>query len=794
MRVLAIFGFICFLTINGAAQNGYSISGIVSNSSGPVKGAIVTLTPEGDTNPKYTKETNDEGFYGFYAAPGKYVLKAVKKENGSVVSSAMADVEVRVGDHESINVTVAESSTIRETITISADSNQTIDQVSKTVNIIDGQEMRERADFSLADTLRTIPGFRVQQLGGFGRTATIKTRGLRNQDTAILIDGIRLRDASAITGDASPFLSDITLTSVSRVEVLRGSGSSLYGTNAIGGTLDFQTPKPQPGLHGQASFAYGGYGLKRFRGNISDGTSDGKFAFNLAAARTAYTEGIDGQDNAHNTNFQSRIEYNPFSKTNISGRFFVSDAFVRLNSEPDTLGMPPPTNTTIIEAEPGVNFAFDANDPDNSQRSQFFSGQFVLTQIINDRLFFQGSYQGLRTSRKNTNGPLGVGFQPFGGEESSIFLGRIHTANGHFNWTPDSNNQIKIGYEYEGEKFGNDGFTADGVGNFSTRAKQTSNTFFVQDLLGVFNDRLQIAGGFRAQFFSLKDPAFSALNPPYSNRTLENPPSAYTFDGAVSYFFQSTGTKLRAHVGNGYRVPSLFERFGSFYATFLFPNRFVPMGAPDLKPERSIAVDAGVEQRLFSDRATLSAVYFYTRLTDIISFGTLPQPDPWGRDNFLSGGGYLNTKGGIARGGEFSARVRPANSTDIFASYTFTNSDQREPQIAGSGIIESLAIPKHQFTLVATQRFERFWVNFDLVATSDYLGNIFSNAVFNNFVYRFKGNRRADLTAGYTFPLHKDRMNLRLFGTVENLFGHEYFENGFQTPDRNARVGLSFGF
>src|SRR4030095_12005183 len=103
----------------------------------------------------------------------------------------------------------------------------------------------------LTDTLRSIPGFRIQQLGGFGRTAHIKTRGLRNQDTAILIDGIRFRDAAALTGDASPFLSDFTLTSVNKVEVLRGSGSSLYGTNAIGGTIDFQTPKPGPGPHGQ---------------------------------------------------------------------------------------------------------------------------------------------------------------------------------------------------------------------------------------------------------------------------------------------------------------------------------------------------------------------------------------------------------------------------------------------------------------------------------------------------------------------------------------------------------------
>lgn len=788
MKVLTILGFIWFLTLNLAAQNGYSIQGIVADASGPVKGAVVTLADEANKEIRYSTVTDEAGEFLLRAVSGKYILEAKKMAGGRVVGSASATVEIGADDHQIVDLKLAETSTIRETVTISADANQTIDEVSKTVNVIDGQEMRDRADFSLADTLRTIPGFRVQQLGGFGRLATIKTRGLRNQDTAVLIDGIRLRDASAITGDASAFLSDITLTSVSRIEVLHGSGSSLYGTNAIGGTLDFQTPKPQPGLHGQASFAYGGYGLKRFRGNVSDGTKDGKFGFNLGVSRTAYTRGIDGEDNAHNTNFQSRIEYDPFSKTNISGRFFVSDAFVRLNSDPDTLGPLPPSNTTIIDAEPGVNFTFDTNDPDNSQKSQFFSGQLAVTQIVNDKLFFQGSYQGLRTSRKNSNGPLGIPFQPFS-ENIGIFLGQIHTANGHLNWTPNSNNQIKIGYEYEWEKFGNDGLSGDVTANFSTRAKQTSNTLFVQDLLSLFDDRLQIAGGFRAQFFSLKDPAFSALNPPYSDLTLENPPNAYTFDGAVSYFFRSSGTKIRAHAGNGYRVPSLFERFGTFYSSF--SQGFIALGDPNLKPERSIAFDAGVEQNLFGDKVKLSAVYFYTELTDIIGFG-FPVPDIGNTGRPF--GGFENQKGGIARGGEFSASVKATSSTDIFVSYTFTNSDQRTPQIAGSGIIQSLAIPKHQFTLVATQRFDRFWVNFDLLATSDYLGNIFSNTAFDNFLYRFKGNRRADVTAGYTFPLNRDRMNLRLFGTVENLFGYEYFENGFRTPDRNARVGLSFGF
>ncbi len=676
--------------------------------------------------------------------------------------------------------------TIREevTVNISADTNQTIDEVSKTVNIIDAQEMRDRADFSLVDALRTIPGFRVQQLGGFGRLASVKTRGLRNQDTAILIDGVRFRDASAITGDASPFLSDFTLTSVSRIEVLRGSGSSLYGTNAIGGTIDFQTPKPNNGWHGNLSGAFGGLGLGRFRGNTSYGTE--KFGFNLGVSRTVYTKGIDGQDNANNTNFQSRIEYNPFAKTNISARFFVSNAYVRLNSSPDTFGTLPANNAAILNANQGVNFVFDANDADNSQKSKFFNGQIVLTQIINKNLTFQGFYSGLKTSRKNENGVLGAGFQS---ASTSIFDGTIQTANGKFNWTAGKYNQVTFGYEFEAEKYGNDGFTPTGAGNFFTRVKQSSNTIFAQDLVSLMNGKLQIAGGFRAQFFNLKLPTFSANNAPYANLTLENPPNAFTFDGAVSYFFDKSGTKIRAHVGNGYRVPSLYERFGTFYSSF--STSFIALGDPNLKPEKTIAFDFGVEQNLFKNRARLSAVYFYTQLDETVGYGNVVPNIGTTTRPF---GGYLNTKGGVSRGGEFSANVKATSSTDIFASYTFTNSDQRTPQVSGNRNIATLGIPEHQFTFVATQRIKDFWVNFDFVGTSSYLAPIFSNSVFRTYVYRFDGNRRADLTAGYTFKMRKETLNLRVFGTIENLFDYEYFENGFRTVGRNARIGLAFGF
>ncbi len=793
MRILFSLFLICFLTIGVLAQQGATISGQLTDNGKILANTQVKIVEYKSQIQIAVATTDANGNYQFEnTADGKYFLVFTNSQNQEIKQFAVVKDGRSTTDFPQSSVSrptlLGEVSVIASGGILQADG-----EISKTVDVIGSREIRERNEFSLIDSLRTIPGFRVQQLGGFGRTANIKSRGLRNQDTAVLIDGVRFRDASAITGDASAFLSDFTFAADNRVEVLRGAGSSLYGTNAVGGTIDFQTPRPQSGFHGGFTGEGGGLGFKRVRGNVSDGTRSGKFAFNLGVGRTIFSEGIDGDDDAHNTNFQSRVEYNPFSKTNISARFFVSDAFVKLNSSPDTIGNLPATNAGVIRAVPlsndllkrfengqsvsnfgSANFIPDANDADNNQKSQFFNGQFVLTQIISNKLVFQAYYQGLRTQRRNENGTFGTGFQS---ASTSIFTGLINTANGHFNYSPNASNLLTVGYEFEREKFGNDGFTPNANSGFSTRARQQSNTFYAQDQLDFFKRKLQISGGVRAQFFNLKSPTFSGTNPPYQNVTLQNPPAAYTFDGSTSYFFERTGTKIRTHVGNGYRVPSLYERFGTFFSSF--SQAFFAFGNPNLKPERSVSVDGGVDQIFMQNRVKLSAVYFYTRLTDTIGFGST----------------YINTKGGVSRGAEFSGQIRATDSTDIFASYTYTNSDQRAPQVSGSGILQTLGIPKNQFTLVATQRIgQRFSVNFDFLATSDYLAPITNSQTFRRYVYQFKGNRRGDLTARYELPTHNEKLRFVAFGTIENIFNDKYFENGFRTTGRTARGGFGLNF
>jgi iron complex outermembrane receptor protein len=276
----------------------------------------VTLESIHSPDVKFSVSADADGNFVFEnVPPGEYLITA---DGGYSAISMFGEKRITVvaGENTAVEVVVGPSPRIREFVTVSADEQQTLRKSLRRSILFPAQEMRDRADITLIDALRTIPGFRVQQLGGFGRTASIKSRGLRNQDTAVLLDGIRFRDPGSITGDATPFLSDITLTSVSRVEVLRGSGSSLYGTNAVGGTIDFQTPVAQEGFHGQISGALGGLGLGRLRTNLSYGNS--KFAINGAFSRTAYTEGIDGNDNASNNNFQSRIEVRPTESTRVS--------------------------------------------------------------------------------------------------------------------------------------------------------------------------------------------------------------------------------------------------------------------------------------------------------------------------------------------------------------------------------------------------------------------------------------------------------------------------------------------
>jgi outer membrane receptor protein involved in Fe transport len=232
----------------------------------------------------------------------------------------------------------------------------------------------------------------------------------------------------------------------------------------------------------------------------------------------------------------------------------------------------------------------------------------------------------------------------------------------------------------------------------------------------------------------------------------------------------------------------LFERFGTgFSSTFGYSI----YGDPRLEPEHSIAFDAGVDQIFAKGRARASATYFYTRLQQIIGFGTPRGADPFGRFS-----GYENLQGGLSRGVELSATVSPTRSLNLSAAYTFVNAAERTPVVAP--VLRTFVIPRHQFSATAAQRIgPRILLTFDTLDSGNYLAPVFGDGTSPNFfaerALRFDGVRRVNAGASYRLPLSEFKA-ARFYVRGENLLDQNYFESGFRTPGRTAVGGMQFEF
>jgi vitamin B12 transporter len=787
------------------AQSSLQLDGRVTDSNkAGVASATVTLIAR-DNRSRATVTTAGDGSFRFdRVAAGDYLIEV----RAQGFAGAVKPVSVKsVNERLDLSLDVA---SLNDGVVVTASGTaQSVDEVSKAVTVIDARQIELRDEYSVLETLRAAPGVRVVQQGGPGAFASLRIRGLRSFDTGVLVDGLRFRDAADTQGSANGFINELNVVSLDRVEVLRGSGSSLYGSNAIGGVVNLVTDSGGGRLRGQAQIEGGGLGLVRGRGAVAGGAMDDRLFYSAGLSQLNVIDGVDGDDRTRQTSLHGLLGYHFTPNVTLSGRVFANDAFAALNESPAAApGFAPPPSGALVRAIPldrdeqrrveargvpltpgnydrgGANFIPDLDDPDNRRRSDFFSGALNFTQRLNERASYRMSYHRVDVNRTFLDGPRGVGaFGEPAFTSISDFAGDVDTFTSRVDLRLGGANLLTTGYEFERESYGD--FSTDespAPPRGSLDILQRSHTFFAQNQTQLLAGSLQLSVAFRLQGFDLSAPRFAGGAPRYVGVSFDAPPNAYTGDGSVAYLIRKTNTKLRAHVGNGYRAASLFERFGAGF----FGGDFTPFGDPRLKPERSIAVDGGVDQTFLRGKARVSATYFYTRLQNIIDFGSLPPGDPFGRPF----GGYLNLGGGLARGVELSAEISPAPSTSIFVSYTNTNADQRAPNAAGR-----LAVPgvsNHLFTLVATQRVgRRIDVTFDLSAVSDYSPS-FPSPSFDT-LYVFDGYVKADLVAAYTLPID-DRLSLRLYGKVENVFDRSYTESGFRAPGAFFIGGAAFRF
>jgi vitamin B12 transporter len=794
------------------AQTGVVSGRVTDTQGGAVAGADVRLSREdGAVARQMTSDAS--GNFRFESVPTGVFIVEIDKRG---FRRRTEIVTLTASETASVNVELGVGGVDDAVVVTAAGQPQVGHETSKPVTIIGADEIQARNENALSEIVRFAPGVQIRNSGGPGQSTSMRIRGLRSDAAAVLIDGLRFRDASTTQGDVTSFMSTLNFIDAERVEVLRGSGSSLYGTNAVGGVVNIVTRAGGGPLRGEGQIEGGSLEQFRTRGSVSGGALGNRLRFSAGLLQFNMQDGLDGNDQTRSTGAHGIVHYNVTPTAHLMVRMFGSNDRVQTNVTPTASGVPAANipDQIIVEAIPvsvdqialanqGLPFLIGnatyipgRDDPDSRRTSAFHTTALAFRHSGWSSVSWQASYQRVHTTRTFLNGPLGVGFQPTA-ESVGKPVGDIDTIDVRGFSSPTSWLSVTAGYELEREAYfdrQDDNRPAPLRTQTETRVHQTGNAGFGSAQIALLDRRLQLAFSGRIQGFTISNPELQAngTTSPYDGVPVSAPPRATTGDVSLAYFIASSNTKLRAHGGNAYRAAALYERFGGGFSTDPVTGfvGFTAFGDPRLRPDRYKAIDGGVDQYLFDSRLLVSATAFYNDVSSLTAFDSAgvirPETDPYGRN-----GGYLNGDGGFSRGLELGVEARPSSTLRISGSYTYTRSETTK-DITVPGFFIVPGVFGHTAAIVVTNRWnERLDTTFDLFYGSKMYGSFF--AAGRTRAYEYPGFTKAALIAGYRV-VNDATWPLRAYVKIDNLFDQTYYEGGWRNLGRTAVAGVSVGF
>ena len=184
----------------------------------------------------------------------------------------------------------------------------TANESLSSVSVLDEATFRRQDPVSLTDLLRGQAGVDVVSNGSFGKSSSVFLRGAPSDASVLLIDGIRLRSATA-GGAAFQYLDPRMFE---RAEIVRGPRGSLYGADAVGGVIQLFTPKgEEEGPHPRISVGGGSFNTQRLSAGISGQEGGTRYSF---AGSHFNTDGQpvrrDGEDKGYdNTSALARVSH-----------------------------------------------------------------------------------------------------------------------------------------------------------------------------------------------------------------------------------------------------------------------------------------------------------------------------------------------------------------------------------------------------------------------------------------------------------------------------------------------------
>jgi len=186
-----------------------------------------------------------------------------------------------------------------------------VQTVGQSFAIITDVEIQRDQETDVADIVARTPGITLARNGGPGQTTSLFVRGGESAQTLVLIDGVKVNDPSD-PGSSYDFANLMT-GDVSRIEVLRGPQSTLYGSEAIGGVVNVITAAATRPLEGELQVEGGSYGTASARAAV--GGKEDRFDWRLGAYYDS-TDSVSAFDKTF-----GGVGSDPFHTAGASGRF-----------------------------------------------------------------------------------------------------------------------------------------------------------------------------------------------------------------------------------------------------------------------------------------------------------------------------------------------------------------------------------------------------------------------------------------------------------------------------------------
>jgi len=494
--------------------------------------------------------------------------------------------------------------------------------IGRVVTVISAEQINRSQGKTLPQLLNTVPGITFSGAQNApGISTSVFLRGASSGNTLILIDGFPVNNASSI--DGSYDLNAFPLNQVERIEILKGSGSALYGSDAVAGVINIITKHPQgQGLKGDLQLMGGSYNTFQESAGLTGVINHTGIAVNLSNTDSKGFAAVT--DTTNKAGFKKDGFHQRSANVNINQ--YVSDKF-RLNG-----------NFQGSYNTGDLPYGAFTNDNNYTYNHTFlFGGLGANVKLPKGTLIFNASQNTVRNNFENLPPDNSATHQVTKNNSQISNLEALLNYNLGKYFDITSGAGYKYSYTHQNSSFEQTGYSSP---------------------LNVFSKANNITSVYTSLFFK-SDIFHMELGGRYSNHSAFGDKFTYTLNPSLLLANQF---KIFGTIASAFKTPSLYQ-FSSQY------------GNGDLKPESTNSYEAGFDWEIIKSALSFNTVFYKRNTKDVIYFKGINTP-PYG---IYENGQFQKDKGFET---ELKYNSNKLTASAYFAYVTGKQTDQTGKQTA----------------------------------------------------------------------------------------------------------------